>query len=102
MAVTPEQVREALGLVLDPELGIDVVALGLVYSVEVRGGAVSVAMTMTSPACPLGESLATEAAAAIRQAVPGVTSVAVELVWEPPWQPSMMSDAARRRLGEPP
>ena len=99
MAVTPEQVGEALGLVLDPELGIDVVALGLVYSVEVRGGAVRVAMTMTSPACPLGESLATEAEAAIRQAVPGVTSVAVELVWEPPWTQERMSEAAKLELG---
>jgi metal-sulfur cluster biosynthetic enzyme len=97
--MTPEQVREALRLVIDPELGVNVVDLGLVYDVSIDDGSVRVSMTMTTPACPLGESLAEEAEAAIRQNVPGVTSASVDLVWEPPWRPSMMSDAARARLG---
>lgn len=97
--MTPDQVREALRLVIDPELGVNVVDLGLVYDVSIDDGSVRVSMTMTTPACPLGESLAEEAEAAIRQNVPGVTSASVDLVWEPPWRPSMMSDAARARLG---
>jgi metal-sulfur cluster biosynthetic enzyme len=94
-----EQVREALRLVVDPELGINVVDLGLVYQVDVTDGQVRVAMTMTTPTCPLGESLSAEAEATIWQNVPGVRSVAVDLVWDPPWEPSRMSDAARERLG---
>lgn len=94
-----EQIREALRLVVDPELGMNVVDLGLVYSVEVRDGEARVALTMTSPTCPLGESLREEAEAAIRQNVPGVASVSVDLVWDPPWDPSRMSAAARERLG---
>jgi metal-sulfur cluster biosynthetic enzyme len=97
--MTPDRVREALRSVLDPEIGINVVDLGLVYRVDVQDGAVRVTMTMTSPACPLGETLAEQAEAVIRQRVPGVTSVGVDLVWEPAWNPSMMSDDARRQLG---
>lgn len=95
-----DAVRAALRLVVDPEVGVNVVDLGLVYDVGVSaGGDVRVRMTMTTPACPLGESLAEQAEAAVRQNVAGVRSVSVELVWEPPWQPSMMSDAARKQLG---
>jgi len=98
--MTAERVEEALRDVIDPELGINVVDLGLVYGIDVKDdGAIRVAMTMTTAACPLGESLAEQAEAAIRQSVPGVKSVSVDLVWDPPWQPSMMSDAARERLG---
>lgn len=96
---TVDQVREALHQVVDPEIGMNVVDLGLVYGVDVKDGRVQVTMTMTTPACPLGESIAAEAEAAIQQSVPGVTSVTVDLVWEPPWQPSMMSADARAQLG---
>ena len=92
-------ILEALRDVLDPELGINVVDLGLVYDVEAHDGDVSVRMTMTTPACPLGESLSAEAEAAIRRKVPGVRSVKVDLVWDPAWNPSMMSGAAKERLG---
>lgn len=97
--VTEERVRSALCNVIDPELGINVVDLGLVYDVDVRDGHVHVAMTMTSPACPLGESLTAEAEVAIRKNVPEVTSVDVELTWEPRWNPSMMSEAVKTQLG---
>jgi metal-sulfur cluster biosynthetic enzyme len=96
---TVEQVREALKQVIDPEIGVNVVDLGLVYSTSVAAGDVRIAMTMTSPACPLGESIAAEAERVVSDRVPGVRSVTVELVWEPAWQPSMMSDAAKARLG---
>jgi metal-sulfur cluster biosynthetic enzyme len=94
-----ESVLEALRLVMDPEIGMNVVDLGLVYRADVHDGNVQVAMTMTTQACPLGESLVAEAESAIRQHVPGVRSVTVDLVWEPAWEPSMMSAAARKRLG---
>ena len=93
------EVLEALRHVVDPEIGINVVDLGLVYEANARDGHVRVVMTMTTPACPLGESLAEDARAAIREHVSAVKSVAVDLVWEPPWQPSMMSAAARAQLG---
>ncbi len=98
-AVTAGQVQEALCHVIDPELGINIVDLGLVYRVSVEEGRVHVVMTMTTPACPLGESLTEQAEATIWQNVPGVKSVAVDLAWEPPWHPSMMSDGARKQLG---
>lgn len=97
--MTPEGVRDALRLVIDPEIGMNIVDLGLVYGTDVTDGHVRVTMTMTTPACPLGESLTAEAEAAIRHQVPGVTSVTVDLVWEPRWQPAMMSDAAKEQLG---
>ena len=97
--VTAEQIREALRSVIDPELGINVVDLGLVYGIDVTDGVVRVRMTMTTPACPLGESLAEQAEATIFQNVRGVKAVSVDLVWDPSWKPSMMSDAARARLG---
>ena len=94
-----DEVLDALRRVVDPEIGINVVDLGLVYETQVQDGHVHVAMTMTAAACPLGESIAEEARTAIRKHVRGVTSVSVDLVWEPPWQPSMMSAAAREQLG---
>jgi metal-sulfur cluster biosynthetic enzyme len=97
--ITPERVRKALRHVIDPELGINVVDLGLVYNITVEDGRVSIAMTMTTPACPLGETLTEQAESTVWQNVPGVTSVTVDLVWEPPWRPSMMSDTAREELG---
>jgi metal-sulfur cluster biosynthetic enzyme len=93
------EVLAALRHVVDPEIGINVVDLGLVYEADMQDGHVHVVMTMTSPACPLGESIAEESKTAIRQHVRGVTSVSVDLVWEPPWQPSMMSETARVQLG---
>lgn len=92
------EVQRALGLVIDPEVGIDVVSLGLVYAIDVRGGAVSVQMTMTTPACPLGEHLVLDAKRRIQE-LPGVQSVDVELVWEPPWDPTRMSPEVRARFG---
>jgi metal-sulfur cluster biosynthetic enzyme len=96
---TEEQVWSALREVLDPELGVNVVDLGLVYDVGVQDGSVRVAMTMTTRACPLGAYLTETAEASIRRHLPEVNAVAVELVWEPEWDPAMMSAAAKQQLG---
>ena len=92
-------VREALRSVQDPEAGMSVVDLGLVYGIEVGERRVRVAMTMTSPACPVAPYLVDEAAAAIRAVAPEGTDVEIDLVWEPPWTPERMSAEAQKRFG---
>lgn len=94
-----EQLLVALRQVVDPELRINIVDLGLVYSAAEVDGEVDVAMTLTAPGCPMARSLTERAEAAIWKHVPGVKSVRVRLVWSPPWQPSMMSDTAKDELG---
>jgi FeS assembly SUF system protein len=94
-----ERVVGVLRTVYDPEIPVDIYELGLVYEVDVReGGKVYVRMTLTSPMCPVAESLPPEVEAKVR-GVEGVTDVELDLVWEPPWNPSMMSEAARLELG---
>ncbi len=93
------QIMAALASVIDPELGVNIVDLGLVYSVEMTPeGDVRVVMTMTTPACPLHAYVTREAKEAIDGLVEGVRSVKIEIVWEPPWRPMMMSEKARRQL----
>lgn len=94
-----DDVRQALASVEDPEAGMSIVELGLVYSIGTEPGRVQVAMTMTSPACPVAPYLVDEATAAIRAIAPADTDVQVELVWEPPWTPDMMSPEAKTRFG---
>ena len=96
---TDESVWDALRTVNDPEVGMNVVDLGLVYGVEVDGADVSVRLTMTSPACPLGDVIVENAAAVIRAAAPGARKVDIALVWDPPWTPDRMSEAARAKFG---
>ncbi len=93
------RVLAALQDVLDPELGVNVVDLGLVYGVEIEDRRVVVHLTLTSPACPLGGVLTRATAEAIEQALPQVARVDVELVWEPPWSPDLVSEAGREQLG---
>ena len=92
------EVLEVLREVVDPELGVNVVDLGLVYGVEVAGDAIDVRMTATSFACPLSGYLAEQAEAVLRARWPEARP-RVELVWDPPWDPERMSDAARDQLG---
>lgn len=94
-----EQVLTALRQVIDPELGLNVVDLGLVYSIEAQDGHVQVALTMTTPACPLSNLLLEMAEAAIWQQLPDVKSVKINLVWDPPWHPGLMSAQAKSELG---
>lgn len=93
------RVTEALRQVVDPELGINIVDLGLVYGSEVRDGQVHVTMTMTTPACPMEELLMEMVHASILRELPEARSVEVDLVWDPAWKPEMMSPAAKAQLG---
>jgi metal-sulfur cluster biosynthetic enzyme len=88
----------ALADVVDPELGLGIVELGLVYGVDVDGGAVRVRLTMTSPGCPLGEQIVVDALDRLHD-VDGVERADVTLAWEPAWTPARMSAAARALLG---
>lgn len=100
--VTHEAVLEALHEVIDPELGVNVVDLGLVYGVgleEKAEGRVHVAMTLTTPGCPLHDSLVEAAERAIETMVPGVCEARVNLVFEPPWTADRISVAGREALG---
>ena len=97
---TDTDIREALRHVVDPEIGVNIVDLGLVYRIDVVGTTARIAMTMTSPACPLADYLKDLGAAAIRQHVPDVVDIDITLEWEPPWDPDMMSNEARRQLDE--
>jgi FeS assembly SUF system protein len=93
------EVVEALKTCYDPEIPVDIYELGLVYEVLVDPDArVKVTMTLTSPACPVAGSLPGEVEQKVRE-VPGVRDAVVELVWDPPWDKEMMSEAAKLRLG---
>ena len=94
-----EKVIEVLRTVYDPEIPVNVYELGLVYGVDVDPtGVVNIRMTLTSPGCPVAGSLPPEVESKVR-GVPGVTSCRVELVWDPPWSPDHMSEAAKLQLG---
>jgi metal-sulfur cluster biosynthetic enzyme len=97
--MTEEDVREALRGVEDPEAGMSIVDLGLVYGIALEPGRVRVEVTMTSPACPAAPYLVDESVAAIRAIAPDGTEVQVELVWDPPWTPERMSPEAQSRFG---
>jgi metal-sulfur cluster biosynthetic enzyme len=98
---TEDAVREALRSVQDPEVGMSIVDLGLVYRIEVTPSRVHVQMTMTTPACPMGGLITDDAEFAVRAVVPEGVDVEVELVWDPPWTPALMSDSARQTFGWP-
>lgn len=97
--ITDNQVWAALYRVLDPEIGINIVDLGLVYCVEVEGTDVRVTMTLTTPGCPLHGSITSAVREATQWFLPAVTSVDVNLVWQPRWCPDLISEAGRRELG---
>ena len=98
MSVTEEQVFDALRVVEDPELGMDVVDLGLVYDVRVEEETVTVTYSLTSMGCPAG-AMIEEQMREVVASLEGVGSVATELTWTPPWSPDMMSDDAKFVLG---
>lgn len=99
MAVTKDMVMEALKQVYDLEIGFDIVSLGLVYSIEVDGDSnVKVAMTLTTPMCPLAGFMTEDAKSKV-EAVEGVNSVEVELTFDPPWTPDKASDEIRNIMG---
>jgi FeS assembly SUF system protein len=94
-----ERVIEQLKTVFDPEIPVNIYELGLIYEVAVHdAGKVAIRMTLTSPMCPAAEALPPEVEQKARS-VAGVRDVQLDLVWEPPWNPSMMSEAAKLDLG---
>lgn len=96
---TPDQIRSILRVVVDPEVGVNIVDLGLIYGVEVTPEEVKIDLTMTSPACPMSDLIIDDAEAALKPALPESCKISIDLVWNPPWEPSMMSDKARDNLG---
>ena len=95
---TEAAAMEALRGVIDPELGCNIVDLGLVYDVAITGTKVKVTMTLTTPGCPMHESLCAGVQMALLN-LDGVDDAEVELVWDPPWHPSMMTEAGRAHTG---
>ena len=95
---TKEQVVDALRAVDDPELGMDIVELGLLYDVEVVGPRVKVTHSLTSMGCPAGPMIQEDISRTAGE-VPGVEDVEIELTWDPPWTPERMSDDAKFILG---
>jgi len=96
--VTEEKVIEALTNVIDPELGLDFVELGLVYTVEVSGTNVEVTFTLTTPACPIGPQVSEQMKEFVGE-LEGVEEVTTTMVFTPPWTPEMMSEDAKFALG---
>jgi len=97
--VTPEAVRKALRAVKDPELGLNIVDIGLVYDITVsEAGDAKVQMTLTSPGCPAGPEILEDARVVVSQ-MEGVNSAEIELVWEPYWTPDRMDPRVRAFLG---
>jgi metal-sulfur cluster biosynthetic enzyme len=95
---TVEEVTEALTNVIDPELGLDFIELGLVYDVEVEGGTVAITFTLTTPGCPIGPQV-TEQMKEFVGELDGVESVEPRMVFTPPWTPERMSEDAKFALG---
>jgi metal-sulfur cluster biosynthetic enzyme len=98
-ALTEERVREELKSVVDPEIGLDVINLGLIYDVKVDGDKVTVVMTLTSPGCPVAGMFLANVKNAV-EAIPGVAECTVDLTFNPPWDPrSHASEEAKMMLG---
>lgn len=98
-APTVEELREKLSEVMDPEINLSIVELGLVYDIQFDEGDVLITMTLTSPGCPLGPVIRGEAYAKLKQ-IPGVKDVDVQIVWSPPWDPrTMASEDVKMALG---
>lgn len=93
-----DSIRQALREVIDPEVGMNIVELGLVYDIVVKPDLVHVLVTMTSPACPMGDMILDDIKAVLSKVLPPRTRLDVELTWSPPWEPSMMSEKARRHF----
>lgn len=102
MPITEDQVREELKKVIDPELFVNIVDLGLIYTVKLdeqeEATSVSIEMTMTSPMCPAGPQLVAQSRQVV-EAIEGVTEVEVKIVMDPPWTQDRMTDDARDQLG---
>ena len=96
--VDEDEVTEALTNVIDPELGLDFVELGLVYGVNIDGGKVEITFTLTTPACPIGPQVSEQMEEFVGE-LPGVEEVVTSMVFTPPWTPDRMSEDAKFALG---
>jgi len=96
--VTEEKILEVLSEVYDPEIPIDIVNLGLIYGIDIEGGKVLISMTMTAPGCPASTQIAGESKLMVEE-IPGVESVEIDIVWDPPWDPGKMSEEAQQSMG---
>jgi metal-sulfur cluster biosynthetic enzyme len=96
--IDPDAVTEALSNVIDPELGLDFVELGLVYGVEIDGGTVEITFTLTTPACPIGPQVSEQMQEFVGE-IEGVQEVIPTMVFSPPWSPDKMSEDAKFALG---
>jgi metal-sulfur cluster biosynthetic enzyme len=94
-----DAIREALRQVDDPEAGMNIVDLGLVYGIDVADGAVRVDLTMTTAACPMADMIVDQVRGVVAATVPPGTAVDVQLVWDPPWTPERMTGIAREHFG---
>jgi metal-sulfur cluster biosynthetic enzyme len=95
--ISEEKVFETLKSVYDPELPVNIVDLGLIYDVQISGRNVQVKMSLTTPGCGMGAVIAKQAENAIKTL--GAKNVMVQIIWDPPWNPDMMSDEAKQKLG---
>lgn len=94
-----DDILTALKTVIDPELGINIVDLGLVYYAGRSATGIDIELTMTTPACPLGEMMTEEIKLVLRARFANLPDVRVKIVWDPPWTPELMSEESRRQLG---
>ena len=97
--MTKEQILDTLKGVLDPEVGVNIVDLGLIYNVEVKPDELYIQMTMTSPTCPLSGVITRNMDKILRKIFPELEEMTIELTWNPPWSPELMSEAAKQQLG---
>jgi metal-sulfur cluster biosynthetic enzyme len=98
MQLEQDEIFEALTNVIDPELGLDFVELGLVYGVEIDGGTVTITFTLTTPACPIGPQVSEQMQEFVGE-IEGVEEVVTQMVFAPPWSPEKMSEDAKFALG---
>ena|ERR1051326_5680100 len=92
------QILDALRQVIDPEIGCNIVDLGLIYNIAISGTKVTVGMTLTTPGCPMGESIAQGVQHALLN-LEGVEEAEVQLVWDPPWHPALMTEIGKAAVG---
>lgn len=96
----PEQalIYEKLKEIYDPEVGINIVDMGLIYSLDIADNKVEITMTLTSPGCPAGPQILSQVDSQVKT-VDGIEDVDIKVVWSPPWSPDMLSEEARDQLG---
>ncbi len=96
--ITKEKVLELLKNVIDPEIGLDIVSLGLIYEVEINDDSINISMTLTTPGCPLHSTITGWVKNILWQEAPD-KDIIVNLVWDPPWSPELMTEEAKKQLG---